>query len=305
MIIIQMMGGLGNQMFQYALYSQLTSMGKEVKMDDSAGFISDRHREPELEVFDITYKKASAREVIKMRDSSPALWAKVRRKLFGRNNNSYFEETRLFQPKIFDWDNVYLEGYWQSDKYFKDVGEQLRREYNIERMKNHSDGYFRLSAQAERYLWKIEQTQSVSIHIRKGDYLLPENQKLFGNICTDYYYEQAVKKVVRKYPNAIFYIFTNDKDNLYTWFRKYCGGKNKFITVEVPPNRDYEALALMSRCKHNILANSSFSWWASYMNDNPEKMVIAPERWWNGWDSRDLYREDMIKIKGGNYGIYK
>ena len=126
MIIIQMMGGLGNQMFQYALYSQLKSMGKVVKVDDEAGFKEDKQRDPALALFDITYEKASPGEIIKMRDSSPAITAKVRRKLFGRYNHSYFEESKLFLPKIFDWDNIYLEGFWQSEKYFPDVGEQLK-----------------------------------------------------------------------------------------------------------------------------------------------------------------------------------
>lgn len=297
MIIIQMMGGLGNQMFQYALYRQLISMGKEVKMDDKAGFAEDAQRTPELSVFGIDYERATAREIIKMRDSSPMITAKVRRKLFGRHNNSYFEENRRFQSKIFDWDNIYLEGYWQSEKYFKDVGGCLREEFSVERLKNNPDKARRLSPEAEGNLWRIEQTQSVSIHVRRGDYLMPVNQKLFGGICTDYYYRHAIKAVTRKYPGCIFYLFTNDMEFSYSWLSKVVGGKNKIIPVEVPEGRDYEALALMSRCKHNILANSSFSWWASYLNDNPSKMVLAPERWLNGWDCTDIYRPDMIKIK--------
>lgn len=297
MIIIQMMGGLGNQMFQYALYSQLRSMGKEVKMDDRAGFISDMHRSPELEVFGINYTRATEKEIIKMRDSSPALTAKVRRKLFGRHNHSYFEENKLFQPKIFEWDNIYLEGYWQSEKYFQDVGDSLRQEFGVERFKTSTNRLEHFSPQAESYLWRIEQTQSVSIHVRRGDYLLPENQRLFGDICTNYYYEHAMKTILKKHPACTFYLFTNDLEWSYMWLKRYAGDKNKIIPIEVPRDRDHEALVLMGRCKHNILANSSFSWWASYLNDNPDKMVIAPEKWMNGWDCTDIYRPDMIKIK--------
>lgn len=297
MIIIQMMGGLGNQMFQYALYSQLISMGKKVKMDDRAGFVADRQREPELDIFCIDYERASAKEIIKMRDSSPALTAKVRRKLFGRHNNSYFEENRRFQPKIFEWDNIYLEGYWQSEKYFQDVGEQLRQQFTVECLRNNPNKYCKFSSNAESYLWRIEQTQSVSIHVRRGDYLLPKNQALFGDICTDYYYEHAMKTIMKKHPNCIFYVFTNDLEWSCWSLKKHTNGKNKVIPIEVTEHRDYEALVLMSRCKHNILANSSFSWWASYLNDNPDKMVIAPEKWLNGWDCTDIYRPDMIKVK--------
>ncbi len=296
MIIIQMMGGLGNQMFQYALYSQLRSMGKEVKMDDKAGFLEDRQRSPELAVFGIEYVRAGEKEIIKMRDSSPALHDKVRRKLFGRQNHSYFEETKLFMPEIFEWDNIYLEGYWQSEKYFTDVGDRLREEFSIERLKNNPDAESRLSGQSEDFLYKIERTESVSVHVRRGDYLTPENQALFGNICTDHYYETALEAAADKYPDCTFYLFSNDPEWSYPWLKKRIKGENEIIPVTVPKGRDHEALSLMSRCRHNILANSSFGWWASYLNPNPDKLVFAPERWLNGWDCRDVYRADMIKV---------
>lgn len=298
MIIIQMMGGLGNQMFQYALYCQLKSMGKDVKMDDEAGFKEDKQRDPALAPFGITYVKATPEEIIKMRDSSPALTAKVRRKLFGRQNHSYFEESKLFLPKIFGWDNIYLEGYWQSEKYFPDVGEQLKKEFGLDRFRNCKETGYGLSTQAERYLEKIEGTNSVSIHVRRGDYLLPVNQELFGNICTDGYYESAMRAIADKYPDCTFYLFSNDTDSEWTdeWLETHSNGRNEIVPVRLPADRDYEALILMSRCRHNILANSSFSWWASYLNSNPGKTVIAPKKWLNGWDCRDLYRADMLQM---------
>ena len=298
MIIIQMMGGLGNQMFQYALYCQLKSMGKDVKVDDEAGFKEDRQRDPALVHFGIVYEKATPEEIMKMRDSSLAFTARVRRKLFGRHNHSYFEESKLFMPKIFDWDDIYLEGYWQSEKYFPDVKEQLRTEFGIDRLTNCKEAGHGLSAQAESYLTRIEEANSVSIHVRRGDYLLPENQTLFGNICTDYYYKSAMNAITDKYPDCTFYLFSNDTDSDWTqgWVKEHSNGKNEIIPIQVPEAKDYEALMLMSKCKHNILANSSFSWWASYLNDNLDKTVIAPEKWLNGWDCQDIYRADMLKI---------
>ena len=148
---------------------------------------------------------------------------------------------------------------------------------------------------------RIEKTEAVSIHVRRGDYLLPENQALFGNICTDGYYENAMKIMADKYPNCVFYLFSNDTDSnwMNEWMKEHSVGKNEIVPIRLPAGRDYEALALMSRCKHNILANSSFSWWASYLNDNPGKTVIAPEKWLNGWDCRDIYRADMLKLGSG------
>lgn len=287
MIIIQMAGGLGNQMFQYALYRQLISMGKNVKMDDEAGFKEDEQRNPALAPFGITYVRASHREIIRMTDASMFPPARIRRKLFGRRRSSYFEENKQFQAKIFDWDNMYLEGYWQSEKYFPDVAETLKNEFSPESIGE-------LSAQAMERLREIEQTQAVSIHIRRGDYLLPQNQKLFGGICTEHYYEKAMKAIADSHPDVIFYLFTNDSEWAKGWLEK----PYRIKLTEWAGAKDYELLTLMSRCKHNILANSSFSWWASYLNDNPDKMVMAPDKWLNGWDCSDIYRKDMTIING-------
>ncbi len=297
MIIIQMAGGLGNQMFQYALYKQLTGMGKTVKMDDEAGFREDAQRNPALAAFGIAYERASRQEIEEMTDSSMAFTARVRRKLFGRQRRAYFEENKCFQPKIFDWDDIYLEGYWQSEKYFRDVGNLLKKEFSLESVRRNHDNGYGLSEEAERYLNRIEQGESVSIHVRRGDYLLPQNQDLFGNICTDMYYENAVKKMMESRPDCTFYLFTNDNQ----WAAARLRERKDFpiVLVELPGNRDYETLMLMSRCRHNILANSSFSWWASYLNDNPDKQVIAPAEWMNGWDCSDIYRADMIRIGAG------
>ena len=297
MIIIQMAGGLGNQMFQYALYKQLTGMRKTVKMDDEAGFREDAQRNPALAAFGIAYERASRQEIEEMTDSSMAFTARVRRKLFGRQRRAYFEENKCFQPKIFDWDDIYLEGYWQSEKYFRDVGILLKKEFSLESVRRNRDNGYGLSEEAERYLNRIEQGESVSIHVRRGDYLLPQNQDLFGNICTDMYYENAVKKMMESRPDCTFYLFTNDNQ----WAAERLRERKDFpiVLVELPGNRDYETLMLMSRCRHNILANSSFSWWASYLNDNPDKQVIAPAEWMNGWDCSDIYRADMIRIGAG------
>ena len=297
MIIIQMAGGLGNQMFQYALYKQLTGMRKTVKMDDEAGFREDAQRNPALAAFGIAYERASRQEIEEMTDSSMAFTARVRRKLFGRQRRAYFEENKCFQPKIFDWDDIYLEGYWQSEKYFRDVGNLLKKEFSLESVRRNRDNGYGLSEEAERYLNRIEQGESVSVHVRRGDYLLPQNQDLFGNICTDMYYENAVKKMMESRPDCTFYLFTNDNQ----WAAERLRERKDFpiVLVELPGNRDYETLMLMSRCRHNILANSSFSWWASYLNDNPDKQGIAPAEWMNGWDCSDIYRADMIRIGAG------
>lgn len=298
MIIIQMAGGLGNQMFQYALYKQLRSIGKNVKVDDEEGFREDAKRKPALAPFGIVYDRASREEIMKITDSSPSIFAKLRRKLFGRNKKAYFEEDKRFQEKIFQWDDIYLEGYWQSEKYFADVAEEIRQEYCLENVRRQKAAGYGLSEKAENYLEQIEQSESVSLHIRRGDYLLPENQTLFGGICTEAYYRQAICRMQERTPECVFYLFTNDRAWAKEWMQTLWKDnvQAQMVLVELPDGRDYEELLLMSRCKHNILANSSFSWWASYLNENPKKMVLAPDKWLNGWDCRDIYRADMTKI---------
>lgn len=304
MIIIQLAGGLGNQMFQYALYLQLKSLGKDVKIDDISGFAEDRQRVPALAPFGITYEKASSEELVKMLDASPLLWHRIRRKLCGRKRKSYFEEDKLFKPEIFMWDDIYLEGYWQTEKYFESVTGQIKEAYDVDRLLsyirsilNRRDGQGKpVNRIVDDYIRGIESEESVSVHIRRGDYLTPENQALFGNICTETYYRKAMERMKKKYPDCRFYLFTNDKE----WVKSFDKGKlaQDMTVVGLPEDdvRDYAEFVLMSKCKHNILANSSFSWWASYLNRNPEKTVYVPDRWLNGWDCRDFYRADMQKI---------
>lgn len=292
MVIIQLAGGLGNQMFQYALYLQLKSLGKEVKIDDESGFREDALRQPALAPFDITYERASRKELEQMLDAAPGLTHKIRRKLCGRKKKSYFEADKLFKPELFTWDDIYLEGYWQSEKYFAQVTEQVRACYDTDRL-------LKAYLQQDRenpYLQQIRNGQSVSVHIRRGDYLTAENQALFGNICTPAYYEKAMQQMKAHYPDCHFFIFTNDKE----WVREQAAfaGREDITIVDIPQNerQDYLEFALMSQCKHQILANSSFSWWASYLNRNPQKTVLVPETWLNGWDCRDFYREDMQRV---------
>jgi hypothetical protein len=348
MVIIQLAGGLGNQMFQYALYLQLKELGREVKIDDVSGFAEDPQRLPALAPFGITYERPSEEELIKMLDSSMQPWSRVRRKLFGRHKKSYFEGSKLFIPEVLTWDDIYLEGYWQTEKYFQAAETQVREAYDTdkliayleqtgclsgdgrgnaekaEREKSGRSGSGRETKSAGQYLKEINNECSVSIHVRRGDYLTPDNRKLYGGICTDAYYIEGMRQMRERYPGCRFYLFTNDR----VWARRQLAGNGSkdagrdaaekgrsgsaemtecasgmffaqditWIDLSGAADNDYMEFLLMSCCKHHILANSSFSWWASYLNKNPEKTVFAPERWLNGVDNRDFYRADMCKV---------
>ena len=306
MIIIQLAGGLGNQMFQYALCLQLKNLGKEVKIDDISGFVQDEKRVPALAPFSVSYERPTKKELIQMLDSSLMPWNRVRRKLFGRKRKGYFEEDKRYHPEIMTWDDIYLEGYWQTEKYFEAIADEVRKAYDTDRLLRNIE-----DSRLEDWLKLIDSNQSVSVHVRRGDYLLPENQALFGGICTDTYYKEAMSRMMRERPDCRFYLFTNDKQWARAQIAEYKKAEpsdtdaktydvNLYDNIEVVDfgeRNDYAEFVLMSRCKHNILANSSFSWWASYLNRNADKIVLVPDRWLNGWDCEDIYRKDMCKVK--------
>lgn len=308
MVIIQLAGGLGNQMFQYALCLELEALGREVKIDDESGFVQDVQRKPALAPFGITYERPTKKELEKMLDSSMLPWQRVRRKLLGRHKKAYFEESKLFLPEVLEWDDIYLEGYWQSEKYFWKNGDVLRRVYDTNKLVRYltQKGVWQLCIDGEKsaaqYAMGINNTCSVSVHIRRGDYLTPENQALFGGICTDAYYIEGMRLMRERFPKCRFYLFCNDKE----WARENFAGREDVTLVDLQGSGeglaeedmdlDFAEFVLMSRCKHNILANSSFSWWASYLNPNPDKLILVPDRWLNHVDCRDFYREDMQKI---------
>ena len=145
----------------------------------------------------------------------------------------------------------------------------------------------KLTRENESYLEAILHKESVGVHIRRGDYL--EADELYGGICTDEYYRKAMEEMKRQAPGCHFFLFTND----VPWARRNMAGEGVTIVEgneEAPGSMD---MFLMSRCKHNIIANSSFSWWAAWLNENPEKRIIAPARWVNGRDMPDIYTSQM------------
>ena len=289
MVIIRMKGGLGNQMFQYALYRQLQAMGREVKMDDMTGFREDLQRNPALSVFGINYEKATQEEVTEATDSYMDFFSRVRRKLFGRKTLEYEERDGNFDPMVLQMKDSYLVGFWQTEQYFPD---QKVRELLLKEFLSRKDEILQNDEEME-ILRQIKDTQSVSLHIRRGDYLQPGTIETFGGICTPEYYRKAQEQIREQYPDAVFYIFSNDIE----WARQ------NFSALEYRPvickcdQADAAELFLMSSCRHHILANSSFSWWGAWLSEHGENHIImAPSRWLNQKKMIDIYTDDMTKV---------
>ncbi len=294
MNIIRMTGGLGNQMFQYALFLKLKSLGREVKMDDVTQYSSGNSRPIMLWCFDISYPKAEEKEIEDLTDGSMQFFHRVRRKLRGRKSLEYGEQSCNFDRQILNKEPAYLTGYFQSEKYFKDIEEQVRSAYCFsDHIWEGKDMH--LLKKVKGYQKKIENSMAVSVHIRRGDYL--DNEEAYGQICTEGYYRKAIDLMQEWYPEAVFFIFSNDSRWVTEWIQREYGQKISFQIVEgTDEDTGYLDLFLMSKCRHHIIANSSFSWWGAWLNPDHEKRVIAPSRWHNQQVYTDIYTQEMIKV---------
>ena len=290
MNIIRLMGGLGNQMFQFALYRSLRQREKDVKIDDVTGYADDHKRVPALEkTFGITYERASKQETDDYLDLHTDLMSRVRRRLLGSRARILSEPADgNFDPAVLDADNVCLNGYWQSERYFSDpdVQRRLRQDFSLD------PAQVITKQPVWETLAQIRNTESVSIHIRRGDYIEPEFAVVYGDICTGEYYIRAVDYILEREPRAVFYLFSDDRE----WTKQHFDGERFVVAGGDNVLSDTEDLLLMSQCKHNIIANSSFSWWASWLNGNEKKMVVAPEKWLNTKNIRDIYTDRMVRL---------
>lgn len=277
MLMLQMAGGMGNQMFVYALYKALEKRGKEVCVDDFTHYREiGRYDNILEEIFPLSYRRGTRATYNALTDSSMLPWHRIRRKLFGRNQKVYEEKTAIvFEPTVFEQNNACLIGYWQSERYFENVKEELRREFLFD--------WTHFPEKAWRYREQMERTNSVSLHVRRGDYLQDKFAAIFGGICTETYYCGAMDYCREHFPNCHFFLFTNDAE----WGRLYA--KDDVTFVDCGGTGDYVDMALMSCCRHHIIANSSFSWWGAWLDTNPDRTVIAPAQWLNASEGQDIY----------------
>lgn len=295
MIITKLIGGLGNQMFQYATGRRAAYINKaELKLDiswfkNSEGAIK---RDCLINTFNIKGVFATEEEINKLKSEDQGLFTLLYRR-FLRFTKPYHKQSYIlqrffhFDPNIlYVQDNTYLQGHWVSEKYFKDIENIIRKEFTF---KDKPD------ATNKKMINKINNCNSVSIHIRRGDYIFDKKtNKRFG-VCDIRYYFKAVYLIAKEIKDPHFFIFSDDplwaKQNLHL----------KFPCVYVDHNtgkKAYEDMRLMSYCQHNIIANSSFSWWGAWLNQNRNKIVIAPKKWFRdkSINTKDLIPQSWVKI---------
>jgi len=299
MIIVKLMGGLGNQMFQYALARHLSIIHKtKLKLDLT--FLLDRtprenfvFRNFELDIFNIKAEIATNKDIDNffVKPKSTKWQDRLLEHISPHSikNEKYFH----FDADILNsQENTYLEGYWQSEKYFKHIEKIIRNDFIFKNEANELNGTF---------LKQILEPNSVAIHIRRGDYEKNPSTNAAHGLCSLEYYQKAIQIITQQIKQPHFYIFSDDNQWAIDNF------KIELPTTYITQNstkRGFEDLRLMQNCKHFIIANSSFSWWAAWLSVNKNKIVIAPEKWFNEHtklydtpiDKKDLLPNQWITI---------
>jgi len=303
MIISKIQGGLGNQLFQYAIGRNLaiknqTDLGFDLSFFQYNSL--DANRQYLLEKFNISGRPLSELELKKIKNSNFAgrnltarIISKIIRTITSLTPIKYRDFVAfndiIFHPavlKIKSKNNVYLAGNWPTEKYFLEISDTIKKDFTL---KNE------FSEASINILKNIEESENAfSLHVRRGDYVQNEKTRnLHGNICTLLYYQQATNLIERQIKQPTYFIFSDDMP----WVKENLKLNYPVVYVSDQGIPDYEELILMSKCQHNIIANSTFSWWGAWLNNNPNKIVVAPKKWFNAdTDIKDLLPDNWIKI---------
>ena len=287
MIIVEVTGGLGNQMFQYALYRKLQLSGKDVKLDLSFYQTKQSLRALELGIFRLPLRAAGKREICRLKgytnDASRVEKALTTR--IYRHPYVYKEDLdKGYQEVALQKDPVYLTGYWQNELYFKDIRGQLLNDFKFPQPVINTN---------QEILHRLQQDSSVSVHVRRGDYLDSGNVGIYGGICTLEYYRKAMDYIRNHMENPQFYIFTDDPQ----WVKQNLYQEGMYIVRHTDGDPDYVDMFLMSQCTAHIIANSTFSWWGAWLDPKENKMVISPDRWLNNHNVNNAICDWFITIE--------
>lgn len=292
MVITNIIGGLGNQMFQYAAGRAIAlRCGAPLRLD-IAGFSNyGLHQGFELQqIFNCSVEiatEADVRSILGWQYSSNI------RRVVSRPSMSVFRHQGFaIEPHFHYWRGIrnipcdcYLTGYWQSEKYFQEVAPVIRSDFTFKTP---------LSIWNTDIAEQINQVNAVSLHVRRGDYANNPKTTATHGLCSLEYYQAAIQYISERVEQPIFFIFSDDVE----WVKENL--KIDFPCQNVEHNKraeSYNDMHLMSLCRHHIIANSSFSWWGAWLNPDPDKIVIAPRKWFaNDNDVNDLFPQGWVTL---------
>lgn len=292
MIIVRLQGGLGNQLFQYALGRSLalhTQAALKLDLSSFSEETTNTKRDYRLDRFAIQAEIATHEErraLTRYRPKSGrfgALW----NSFFADESRYIQEKTTSYDPRIKDsTPPVYLDGWWQTEKYFVEHENEIRKEVQLRTP--FTVPYDALAEQLARI------PSPVAVHVRRGDFVTHPDASRYHQLCTPEYYKEAFSILSKHVTNPTLCLFSDDMD----WVLQNIALPFPHLIMSHATNDECQELMLMKACKHAIIANSSFSWWGAWLNPTPDKVVIAPSRWVtkDSWNSPDRLPTTWITI---------
>lgn len=293
MFCIQLNGGLGNQMFQYAFGRAISEKHRIpftidcTILENLSQKVDYTLRDFELDIFQLKVNNAHKEQLIKYK---PSVLYKINYRLNKLLKLPVFLTSNVVTEKQFNLklDNellsskdLYFSGYWQSEAYFKSIDSIIRSDFTFKP---------RLNNKNLKLKNKIDASNSVSIHIRRGDYVNNPSAFKTHGVCSVEYYNKSIEEIKQRIKDPVFFIFSDD----FEWVRENKFEISNYELVDWNHGKEsYIDMQMMSYCKHNIIANSSFSWWGAWLNNNSDKVVIAPKQWFAD-DVKNANSEKLI-----------
>lgn len=259
MRLIKMTGGLGNQMFIYALYLRMRRDFPNTRIDLSDMQHYHAHQGYEMHrVFALPHTEFCIPQWLKK-----VMEFVCFKTILERHQKGSLKAYR--EPHL--WPLIYYKGFYQNERYFADFEPEIRRAFTF--------NVALITEQNQQFAAQMQQCCSVALHVRRGDYMLPQFFDNYGSICTEVYYQRAVEKMLQRFPDAQFFVFSDDTD----WVKQHLNLPNATYISHNTGKDSWQDMYLMSQCHHNIIANSTFSWWAAWLNAHENKVVMCPNIW--------------------------
>lgn len=285
MITVKLTGGLGNQLFQYSTGRALAYRNNTEVCLDISGFESDNFRKFALGPFDLRCKIIGT-----IKKPRFAWLSRVSFRHDKLNSFRHFDPVWKFDESLQQntAKHINLSGYYSWIQYFQDIDSVIRNDLKLKIPLNHS---------CPHWVVQAKKAPTVSIHIRRTDYTLSNNEQLFGLLSIDYYCN-AINHLKERMDNPFFLIFSDDLSWAKEIFIRQVNIENYSLVSDPCLIEPAQELILMSYCNHNIIANSTFSWWGAWLNEDPEKIVIQPRKWYNDERAQSVYESGAFQIPG-------